>query len=110
MFAPADGGLERLISAKAITLATRVSVCPGVMFRELEEEAILLELETGRYFGLDEVGTRIWSLIADDGSLETAFEALLEAYAVAPEELEQDLLRFVQTLAEQGLVQIEDAS
>jgi len=45
------------------------SVCVGkdVVFRELDGEAVILNLETGTYFGLDTVGTRIWQFCQDHG-------------------------------------------
>ncbi len=36
-----------------------------VLFREIEGECVLLDLESGTYFGLNEVGTRIWNLLRE---------------------------------------------
>jgi len=77
-----------------------------VVSRELEGEAVMLNLESGVYFGLDEVGTRIWALIQEDGSLRTVFEAMRREYDVAPATLESDLVRLVDELRVKGLVTV----
>ena len=52
-----------------LLLDTSLAVPDDVIFRELDGEAILLNLATGMYFGLDQVGTRLWALITESGSL-----------------------------------------
>lgn len=85
-------------------LDTRVTVPQGVMFRDLDGEAVVLELESGRYFGLNETGTRMWLLLQEHGSVEAALCALLAEYDVAEECLRKELLSFVETLSSQRLL------
>jgi hypothetical protein len=87
------------------TLDTLITVPPGVLFRDLDGEAVLLELESGRYYGLNETGTRMWLLLQEHGSVETAFHTLLDEYDVAEERLRKELLGFVGTLTSQRLLQ-----
>jgi hypothetical protein len=89
-----------------IDLATRVTVPESVLFRDLDGEAGLLETESGRYFGLDEVGTRMWSLLQLHGEVGATCRALLAEYDAPEERLREDLLRLVETLAARGLVRI----
>lgn len=91
-----------------MTLDTRVTVPPGVMFRDLDGEAVVLELESGRYFGLNETGTRMWLLLQEHGSVEPALRALLTEYDVAEERLREELLSFVQTLSSQRLLEVHE--
>jgi hypothetical protein len=86
-------------------LDTHVTVPPGVLFRDLDGEAVLLELESGRYYGLNETGTRIWLLLQEHGSVEAALHTLLDEYDVAEERLRRELLGFVGTLTSQRLLQ-----
>jgi hypothetical protein len=72
--------------------------------RDLGGEAAILNLESGIYFGLDRVGTRIWRLLQDYGSLRRVFEVVQQEYDVAPERLEGDLLRLVEELRAKGLL------
>lgn len=87
---------------------TRVTVPAGVMFRDLDGEAVVLELESGRYFGLNETGTRMWLLLQEHGSVEPALRALLAEYDVAEDHLRKELLSFVDTLSSQRLLQVHE--
>ena len=75
-----------------------------VLFRDLDGEAVLLATESGKYFGLNEVGTRMWSLLRLHGDVEAVCHSLLAEYDVAEERLRQDVARFVSTLADRGLI------
>ena len=64
----------------------------------------LLDLRTERYFGLDDVGTRIWQLLLEHTSLVTVFNMMLSEYDVDPARLEADLLKHISELADSSLV------
>ena len=91
------------------TLTTFVTVPPRVLFRDLGEEAVILELESGRYYGLNEVATRMWLRLLHHGRVASACQDLLEEYEVAEGRLRKELLGFVDALAAQGLLQLHDA-
>jgi hypothetical protein len=74
-----------------------------VLVRDVDREAVLLDLEAGTYFGLNGVGTRIWHLLERDGRLKTVFDALCEEYEAAPDDIERDLLALVTRLVEARL-------
>ena len=90
-------------------LHARVRVPESVVFRELDGEAVLLDLDSERYFGLDAVGTRMWACLTTCESLGAACDALILEYDVEPERLERDLLDLVGQLVEQGLLEFGDA-
>ena len=85
----------------------RVTVADGVAFRELGEESVLLHLGTGRYFGLDPVATRMWSVLAEAGTVEGAMAVLAEEYEVERDRLRRDLAELVEELAQRRLVRLE---
>ena len=85
-------------------LDTRVSVPAGVMFRDLDGEAVVLELDSGRYYGLNETGTRMWLLLLEHGEVEPALRALLDEYDVPEDRLRTDFLDFVEALVSQRLL------
>ena len=97
--------IRSALESNKLTLQDTVRISDGVVFRELEGEAVLLNLETGVYFGLNGVGTRIWMLLGDNGALGSVFTAIQQEFDVAPERLEKDLLGLVQQLREKGLVE-----
>ena len=90
------------------SMSARVQQNPDVLVRELEGESVLLNLKSESYFGLDEIGTRMWSALVGSPSVEAAFDALLEEYDVEPEQLRSDLDQFVATLKEAGLLDVSE--
>ncbi len=89
-----------------ITLAHHAQPNDEVLFQEVGGEAVLLNLASESYFGLNAVGTRIWALLGQNNSLQHAFEALCAEYEAEPAQLESDLLHLVDDMAKAGLVQL----
>ena len=85
-------------------LTHHVTISREVLFQELDGEAVLLDLASESYFGLDDVGTRIWQLLKEHGGLRTVFDTMLDEYVVEPARLAEDLLKHVGDLADAGLV------
>jgi hypothetical protein len=90
----------------ATSFSMRVSVPANVLVQELDGESVFLNLDSGRYFGLDEVGTRFWKVLATSASVQAAYETLLAEYEVDPETLRRDLLGLADELVERGLVEV----
>jgi len=90
-----------------ISLTDSLCVGADVVFRQLDDEAVLLNLQTGSYFGLDPVGTRIWLLIIQHGSLARILEAMVAEYAADPEVIERDLLELSRQLCTKGLADLK---
>ncbi|SRR6187200_3105484 len=90
-----------------ISLDNRVAIHQDAVFRELDGEAVILQLEAGMYFGLDPVGTRLWQLIETHGQLRPVVEAALQEFDVPADVLERDLIELVSRLSEKELVVVE---
>lgn len=90
----------------AITLDATVTVTPEVVFKELRGESVLLDLGSGIYFGLDETSTRLWQLLASDGSLRRAFDGMLAEFDVEPDRLQRELIDFVAELRRRRLLSV----
>ena len=97
------------MAGRDFSIESRVAISDDVVSRDLEGEAVILNLESGTYFGLDKVGTRIWALLQQDGSLRLVFEAVQQEYDVAPEKLEGDILRLVGELRAKGLLSVSSS-
>lgn len=89
-------------------LPQRITLSPEVLFRELDGEAVMLDLETECYYGLDEVGTRIWQLFAQCGETEGVVTQMLAEYDVEEEQLRHDLAILLAELAEAGLIRLDE--
>nr|HID59202.1 PqqD family protein [Desulfobacterales bacterium] len=91
-----------------VSLESNVRPKKDVVFQELDGEAVILNTQTGIYYGLDSVGTRMWNLLAEHGKVETAYVMLLKEYDVTEERLRKDLLGLIQKLESKGLVEITE--
>jgi hypothetical protein len=79
---------------------------PNTLHRELRGEGVLLQLDTGEYFGLDEIAERMWVLMMEDGDLARVQARLFEEFDVDAETLAADLTGFVDELVTRRLLDI----
>ena len=91
------------MAALAIALDAVVAPSPDAVFRELDGQSVLLNLATGMYFGLDAIGTHVWQLAAEDGSLRVVRQRLVAEYDADPSIIERDLLALADALVAKGL-------
>ena len=82
-----------------------LSAAPEVLCEEVNGEAVILNLATGRYFGLNEVGSRMWRLLSAGVGRDAAVSILLDEYDVPRDELEQDVARLSEQLMSAGLLE-----
>jgi hypothetical protein len=87
-----------------ISFSDRVTVPDDVLISQLQEESVILNLDSERYYGLDDVGTRFLSVLTTSDSIETAYDQLRREYDVDPNILRNDLLALVENLVDQGLL------
>ena len=90
----------------SISFTQRVSIPDNVLFRELEGESVILDLDSEQYFGLDEVGTRMWQLITEADSIGATIDELVAEYDVEAEVLREDLSELIDTLVDKGLLSL----
>ena len=89
-----------------ISFEQRVSLPSEVLISNVSGESVILNLNSERYFGLDEVGTRMLSVLTTSDSIQTAYQTLVDEYDVENEVLREDLINLVHQLVEQGLLEI----
>jgi hypothetical protein len=89
-----------------VLLSDKVRIPQGVLVSGLQQESVILNLDTERYFGLDDVGARMFSILSSSNSIEAAFQVLVEEYEVEPDILKDDLLALADSLIEQGLLEV----
>ena len=71
---------------------TSIRISADVLSQEVAGETVLLDLASESYFGLDEVGTRVWQMLKTGRDPEVIVESLLTEYEVSRERLEADVI------------------
>ena len=89
---------------------SRVLIPDEIVLQQVENESVVINLLTEKYFGLDEIGTQIWIAITSTSSIQEAIEDLLSEYEVGQNHLEQDVFELAQELEEFGLISFIPAS
>ena len=89
-----------------ISFDARVTIPLDVLVSELAGELVILNLNSESYFGLDEVGTRMWTALTTSKTIQSAYEGLLAEYDVSEDELRKDMIDLLGKLIERGLVEV----
>ncbi len=87
----------------------RVEISTDVLSQEVDGETVLLDLNSETYFGLDQVGTRIWQLLQEVGELPAVYDIMLDEYDVDGKKLQEDLDALITKLDEVGLISVSEA-
>jgi len=93
-------------SMPSLTPASRVRRGRDVLHREVEGEAVLVDLGSGRFFGLDEVGTRVWDRLDTEATVASLVDRVVEEFEVARPRAEKDLLALLREMARRRLVTV----
>jgi Coenzyme PQQ synthesis protein D (PqqD) len=89
--------------------SSHITTAPEVMFRIIGDEAVILNLKSELYLGLNPVGTRFWTVLHEAPSIGAAYESLLSEFEVEPEQLRQDMDKLLRQLLEQKLIEVTPA-
>src|SRR5881394_4278615 len=89
-----------------LTFKDRAATPAHVLVRFLDQESVLLNLETEQYFGFDETGTRMWQLVTGSPNIDAAYQELLAEFDVEPELLRSNLTELLIRLVDSGLLQV----
>ena len=93
-----------------LSLSSVVVATTDQLSSELGGEAVILHMSRGVYFGLDEVGTRIWSLVQTPRRVSDVCAALQREYEVDAERCQDAVLRLLGEMLDGGLVEVADES
>jgi len=102
MTAPSD---EREISTSSIVVASKDQVSS-----DLAGETVLLSMQSAMYYGLDQVGSRIWELVREPIRVSDLRDAIMREYDVEAESCEADVLAFLRELVANGLIEVRIAT
>jgi hypothetical protein len=92
-----------------LSLDSLVAAAAGQVSSEVEGEEVILNLETGTYYGLNAVGARVWNLVKEPCTVARICDTILAEYEVERGQCEQDILSLLSQLAEAQLIEVRDA-
>ena len=87
-----------------MNLEMKLTIPEQVIFRQMGDEMVLLDLESGLYFGVDGVGQRIWETFVEGRNLEEAVAVVVAEYEVEAAQAQADVIAFVSNLVDRGLL------
>jgi pyrroloquinoline quinone biosynthesis protein D len=107
-----DGGSSRWGAAVGVSegvlamigLQSRPRRQERVLVQRAAEQWILLDVESGLYYALDEVSGRIWELCDGDHSVAAMIEAICQDFDAPADVVEADVLAFLGEMAEEKLL------
>jgi len=89
-----------------MNLDQKIKIADSVFAQEVDNEMVLLDMNSENYFGLDEVGSDIWSKMQQRETLREVYDAMLDMYDVSEETLRSDMEIFVDKLLQSGLIML----
>ncbi len=78
----------------------------AAMARRVGDEIVILDVNSGQYFGLNEVGAFIWDQLESDTARETLITAVTDAYDVGTDQAAADIDALVADLDTRGLIEL----
>ena len=92
--------------AGAPSLSSVVSRNDTIVFTDLDDTIVMMDVDEGQYYELDPVAAQIWSLIEKEQTAENICVALAEEFDVDTTTCKQDTLEFLQAASEQGIIHV----
>jgi coenzyme PQQ synthesis protein D (PqqD) len=79
----------------------------GHLATDLGHEMVIFNTRNEKYYGLNDVGTRVWSLIQEPKTVGEIVKIVVAEYDVEPEQFERDLTNLLQDLQSANLIEIK---
>ena len=92
---------------KKITPDTVISQVEEIVAGDIDGEIVMMSIENGKYYGLDEIGSRIWELIEKPVKVADLIDTLVERFDEAREICERDVLKFLNELNEDNILEVK---
>jgi hypothetical protein len=85
-----------------------IKIAKSISTSRLDDELVLLDMATGKYFGLNRIGSRIFQLLSETGDEEAVLATLLTEYDAPEKQLWAGIIDLVGSLSEKGII-VNDA-
>ena len=92
----------------SINLNSSVVHDPSVLSADMDGETVMMSIEAGEYYGLNEVGTFLWDFMAEPVSVKTLCQRVLDNYEVDEATCRADVLSYIAKLLDRGVIKLVD--
>ena len=93
---------------RTISESATVVVAGDVLASELGAEYVLLNLNNGTYYGLEDVGSEIWKMLQNPVTVDDICSALIKTFEVEPVRCRRDIMKLLVELLTHGLIEIRE--
>jgi len=98
---------EEAVAAGDPFADARVVVPRHVVHREFPSETVILNLQTGKYHGLNPTAGAMLEALASTGTVEAASAEVASKFGLAEEQVTEDVQRLCEALLERGLIELD---
>ena len=92
---------------RKITTETVISQTEEIVDSNIDGETVMMSIENGKYYGLDDIGSRIWELIKKPVKVSDLIDTLLKRFDVDRKTCERDVLKFLNELNEDKILAVK---
>ena len=93
---------------KNITSLTKIQQAPGVLFNQVDDDLVMMDIKSGNYFGINPVGAEIWNKMEEPITVQEIINQLLAEYDIDEETCRKETLTFIQQTLERGFLKVLD--
>ncbi len=89
-----------------ITLETSIKRSENILFSEIDQDKVMIDIERGAYFGMNPVAGEIWDMLETTQTTQQIVEKLLAAYEVDAETCRTETIQVLQRMLRLKLVEV----
>lgn len=93
---------------KTVHKNTRIKRKNDVISSQIDGEAVMMSLENGEYYGLNETGSYIWDALEQETTIDELVTGLTAQYDVDETTCRDEVTRLIEELNTKGLIEIQD--
>ena len=92
----------------ALNLDSTVVHHPGIVAADMDGETVMMSIEAGEYFGLNDVGTFLWEFMAEPVAIKNLCQRVLDSYEVDEAACQTGVLNYVSKLLDRDVIKLAD--
>lgn len=100
------GGID-MSDEKIISIESRVQQKVGLDSSDMDGEIVMMNMETGKYYCFNSVGSKIWKLIDEKQSVKDIVSKLISEFEVEPEVCESEVIKFLNGILNEELISVD---